>query len=387
MLLKRPYEARRMQRNQHMTNPMSEDNPHAYPQPLVSVVMPVFNQERVLRLTLESVLSQTFRNFELVLVDDGSVDGSLEIEREFGNRDHRIRLFPQVHKGAAPARNFGLDASVGRYVIFLDSDDLFHPDLLLDMASVLEATGADICICESDTFCGNKRSVNSLQRLNHYKEGLYHRHAFGRATFQVGGSTAWNKMYRREFLIDSGALFYDTKCCNDCFFVYKTMWEANSVYLLKKTLVHYRRGLGTSISDGRREHPYETIRVAEKSFAGIFEPGEFSESEAASLRIACSNLLMMGVGDLIATNSYSEELHDDVLAILRYWGSPGIPRNYSELKPALKRALVKYAAYDEIVWAHAHWVKKASDHTLREKIDFASRIVIALAFSHMPIAR
>ena len=133
-------------------NDSKSDKTDTYPRPLVSIVMPVHNQQLVLRQTLESVCAQSLHNFELVLVDDGSIDGSLAIEREFARRDSRIRLFPCTAKGAAPARNFGLDAVTGRYVIFLDSDDLFHPDLLLDMASVLEATGADICICEADFF-------------------------------------------------------------------------------------------------------------------------------------------------------------------------------------------------------------------------------------------
>lgn len=88
----------------HDMNGLSSENMQDYPRPLISVVMPVHNQERVLRETLESVLAQSLRNFELICVDDGSTDSSVAIEREFADRDFRIRLFLRAAEGAARAK-------------------------------------------------------------------------------------------------------------------------------------------------------------------------------------------------------------------------------------------------------------------------------------------
>ena len=366
-------------------NDSKSDKTDTYPRPLVSIVMPVHNQQLVLRQTLESVCAQSLHNFELVLVDDGSIDGSLAIEREFARRDSRIRLFPCTAKGAAPARNFGLDAVTGRYVIFLDSDDLFHPDLLLDMASVLEATGADICICEADFFFGDEGATRPFYRFDSLKEGLYRRHALEYATFQVGGGAAWNKMYRRRFLIDTRAFFQDAKCYNDSFFVVKAMSEADSVYLLKRSLVLYRRGLGTSIQDRRRAHPYEAIKVSETIINEVYDKGAFTDSELASLGLACTSILVAAVGDLITVNAYDERAHESIVAIFQRLGMTGTPPRPAEIGTILKAALVQRATYQQVVWAHARWVQETRAHTLMEKLDFALRIVIAIVLSNLPV--
>jgi glycosyltransferase involved in cell wall biosynthesis len=95
--------------------------------PLVSVIIPVFNCLDYLKEAIESVLSQTCLSFEVIVVDDGSTDGSGEVARSFG---HRIRYFQQVNSGASAARNFGVRQAAGAYIAFLDADDIWTPDKL-----------------------------------------------------------------------------------------------------------------------------------------------------------------------------------------------------------------------------------------------------------------
>ena len=96
----------------------------------VSVVVPVYNAGALLSRTLDSILAQTFRDFELVCVDDGSTDGSREVLKAYAEKDSRIRLICQKNSGGAVARNRGLEASTGEYVYFCDHDDRLHPNLL-----------------------------------------------------------------------------------------------------------------------------------------------------------------------------------------------------------------------------------------------------------------
>ena len=98
----------------------------------VSVIMAVYNAERYLRQALESVCQQTLRDIEIICVDDGSTDGSMEILKEFAGQDDRIKILQHLEKtdGAAAARNMGLQAARGEYLSFLDADDWFEPDML-----------------------------------------------------------------------------------------------------------------------------------------------------------------------------------------------------------------------------------------------------------------
>jgi glycosyltransferase involved in cell wall biosynthesis len=116
---------------------------------LISVVMPCLNSERTLEETVASVLGQTYRNLELIVVDDGSTDSSREVLKSLQARDSRIQLIVGEHRGAGPARNRGIAAAKGKYVAFMDSDDSWTPDCLEKLHAGLTAA-ADAAL----SYCG-----------------------------------------------------------------------------------------------------------------------------------------------------------------------------------------------------------------------------------------
>ena len=95
----------------------------------LSVIVPVYNLETCLPMCLDSILRQTFSDFELILVDDGSADGSLAVCQEYQEKDNRIRLLHQENGGVSSARNTGLNHAVGQYISFVDGDDFIEPDM------------------------------------------------------------------------------------------------------------------------------------------------------------------------------------------------------------------------------------------------------------------
>ena len=97
--------------------------------PLVSIIIPVYNSERFLKECFDSILSQYFKDFEVIIVDDGSTDSSLVIEEEY-SKDLRFRVIKQENAGQGIARNRALDIAKGKYITFLDSDDAMKPDFL-----------------------------------------------------------------------------------------------------------------------------------------------------------------------------------------------------------------------------------------------------------------
>lgn len=115
---------------------------------LVSVIIPMYNSERFIKQCIQSVINQTYSNMEIIVINDGSTDRSLEICESFCLSDDRIRVFSQENKGVSSARNYGLDIATGKYVFFLDSRDAIHPLLLEELVWHIEDQHADIALCE-----------------------------------------------------------------------------------------------------------------------------------------------------------------------------------------------------------------------------------------------
>jgi teichuronic acid biosynthesis glycosyltransferase TuaG len=112
----------------------------------VSVVIPVYNLALFIRQTLESVLAQTYRDLEVLVVDDGSTDGSRDVVRAVAAQDARVRLIESaVNGGPGVARNRGIESAHGRYIAFLDGDDLWYPDKLEKQLALMKSTGAAFC--------------------------------------------------------------------------------------------------------------------------------------------------------------------------------------------------------------------------------------------------
>ncbi len=114
--------------------------------PLVSVIIPVYNVQLFLREALDSVVTQTYHNIEIIVIDDGSDDGSEIICDEYQEKDSRVCVIHQKNHGLSTARNAGLDIVSGEYIAFLDSDDAYHPDMIQKMLKAMARWGADIAI-------------------------------------------------------------------------------------------------------------------------------------------------------------------------------------------------------------------------------------------------
>lgn len=175
--------------------------------PLLSIIVPVYNAEPYLRDSIGSILAQTYDNFEIVMVDDGSTDGSLKLCEEFAEKDKRIRVFHKPNGGVASARNFGLDNITGEYIGWVDSDDIISPIMYETMMTLAIKHGADIVQCSHtrDTSALKSQltediqievlnSVESLKRIyrSHYTNSLslctkvYKREVFDGIRFTEG---------------------------------------------------------------------------------------------------------------------------------------------------------------------------------------------------------
>ena len=137
--------------------------------PLVSIIVPVYGVEEYIRRCIDSILSQTYKNFELILVDDGSVDLSGQLCEDFLINDERIVLIHNNNRGQGCARNIGLEAATGDYITFVDSDDYIHKDYIYMMLLLAEYTQADIVQSKINiTYKTDLITDNNINKLSYY---------------------------------------------------------------------------------------------------------------------------------------------------------------------------------------------------------------------------
>ena len=115
--------------------------------PIISIIVPIYKTEKQLGRCIDSILSQTFTDFELILIDDGSPDRCPELCDDYEKQDNRIRVIHKKNEGQARARNIGLDLAKGQYIGFVDSDDYIERDMYEKLYSALVKNNADLCIC------------------------------------------------------------------------------------------------------------------------------------------------------------------------------------------------------------------------------------------------
>lgn len=222
----------------------------------VSVILPVYNVENFLEKTLSSLLEQTLKEIEIICVDDCSTDNSLAILKTYQNKDNRIKIIEnKENKGAGAARNKGMEIAQGQYLSFLDADDYFDKDMLKLAYNRAEEKKADICIYEAnlvDNRTGEiKKCSFSVKEDQLPKDEVFSRYKIKNNIFKCIMGWAWDKLYKRSFVLNQGLHFQEQRTTNDMYFVYASLLKAGRITILKKPLYYQRRNVSTSLSNTR----------------------------------------------------------------------------------------------------------------------------------------
>lgn len=219
--------------------------------PEISIIMPVYNAEEFLRETIRSVQEQTFGDFEVICVDDGSTDSSVAIITETAHSDGRFRLLQQKNAGAGAARNYGFTEARGEYAIFLDSDDLFSPQLLEKLHDAITAAEADIAACNfSKMWPDGRETRHEGVHTRWIPEGLtvFSYRDTPDYIMRVINPTPWNKLYRSAFIREKGLKYEEISSTNDITFAAVSVASAERVTYITDSLVRYRVGHSGTIS-------------------------------------------------------------------------------------------------------------------------------------------
>ena len=313
---------------------------------LVSVIVPVYKVENYLERCVDSILAQTYKELEIILVDDGSPDRCGEICEQYASRDARIRVIHKANGGLSDARNVGVKHASGEYLLFVDSDDSVAPDLVEKTEAEAERTGCDLVLfdyirLEDDgtrEVCHAGLPEHVEMTLEKYPQILIN-----------SALSAWSKLYRREFYIKAEHDFPKGRLYEDLGTIPKLYLDAESIVYIKEAFYYYTIRKGSIMSGTRAEKNY-TDRTAmlrttldyyrqkgvfEKykteleyfSFgAGYFEPSkEIILADRKSPYIKKFRIFMYGMFPEFKKNPYmarlrtKDRIHLAILDTRQYW--------------------------------------------------------------------
>ena len=225
--------------------------------PCISVIVPFYNAMDHFEETLDSIASQRFDSFEVILLDDGSTDESPSIARRRALLDKRFRYVRQNNQGAGAARNHGLSLARGAYLAFLDADDLFDPMFLSTLHRNAIKSGSDVTVCRADCFessTGMPLGPYGAD-MNRLSAGPHEPVDYQKRLFQSFLTVPWDKLFKMRFIKERGLTFQNLTYSNDNYFVSCAIEEASSICVVDQTLVHYRIGTGHSLRDRVAKDP------------------------------------------------------------------------------------------------------------------------------------
>lgn len=266
----------------------------------IAIVVPVYNVEEYLVECIESVLSQPYDNFELILINDGSTDASSEICKKYTS-DERVLYIEQENKGLSFARNVGIAVATGEYLIFLDSDDYLQDGVLRSMASATKDDPVDILVTGFTTKIANKY-------LTTYKPDSCNLNGDKAMVELLKGQVphvAWGKMFSRRIYKDIH--FPVGRMCEDLCEIAVSFGKANYVKFISDSSLVYRRRPGSIMHTYKRRlftDSYYVYQLLESNLKDKYDTELYSEAlDTKYLRIMISNVnLALRAKDIVAAN-------------------------------------------------------------------------------------
>ena len=219
--------------------------------PLVSVIIPSFNAENYIEECVDSVLGQSLKDFELIVVDDGSTDGTVNLVKSI--QDQRLSLIEATRANAGRARNLGMAKATGKYLYFLDADDYIAADCLLKLTNCAETNSADVVVCKSHYLDDITKTVSPLDfsMVGVETDVLMTGDTLPSRPFQSFVGWPWDKLFRRDYIRELGIQFQEQRTSNDALFVFVALAKANSIYCLDEDLIAHRTNNAASLEHTR----------------------------------------------------------------------------------------------------------------------------------------
>ena len=213
--------------------------------PKISVVVPVYNAEEYIKESLDSIINQTLKEIEIICVNDGSTDNSLQILKQYAAKDNRITILSQQNFRLGATRNAGITVAKGKYITFLDADDFFELNMLKKGYEKAVATNSDIVTWRAKEYNNVSKQFRELEwavcpELFKYRDKVNSVADFGEYLFQALSFVTWNKIISLQLINQLNIRFGGTLNTTDLSFIYATIASAKRISLVDEPLVSYR---------------------------------------------------------------------------------------------------------------------------------------------------
>ena len=277
----------------------------------VSVIIPVFNVRPYLREALDSVINQTYRNLEIIIVDDGSTDGSELICDEY-KKDPRVKVIHQENRGLSGARNTGLSVMTGEVVSFLDPDDAYCPDMIEKMLKRMQETQADLVSCNwlIYTTTGRMDQSKPVAASRYQEEVMTAAQTFNRMTRSQFTWAVWNKLYVRKLW--DNVRYPEGRVYEDVLVMPLILEQCGTVAAMKDYLMRYRRRkgsiTGTLTVKNLGDYLYAMNWIEEYVASHVSEP--ITEANGASFQENNVRRVVNQCVDWMVKNPRNKALHE-----------------------------------------------------------------------------
>lgn len=241
----------------------------------VSIIIPVYNAEKLIHIPIKSLKKQTFKNFEVILVNDGSTDNSYEVIKQLISDDDRFKIITQENSGPGEARNNGIKQAKGKYIGFIDSDDYFDKTFLEKMIKKLEEDNSDIVICDTAKVdingnilkVYNSKYANPIAGIEAFKDIMQ--------SINIT-SLSPNKLFKKSLF---GDISYPKNIIinEDSATIYKLMLKANKISFVNEVLFYYVQHSGSSMNSFNKQKLYDRLKVANIIKTDLIEKKLFTQ--------------------------------------------------------------------------------------------------------------
>lgn len=288
----------------------------------VSIVIPVYNAEKYLNRCIESVINQTFSEIEVIALNNGSTDNSLNILKEYAKRDKRIRIIDNDNIGVSEARNIGVMESKGKYIVFVDSDDWIDINMIEVLHKAISKNECDLAMCTYVREFNNhsKEKVFNLPEVNLYVDDEVKSQLLRKLVGPLGKElanpeyldalgTVWAKMYKTSILKEKNLSFVDLSeigSGEDTLFNIHVLNEVNKVILLNRPMYHYWRENSNSITSKYIPNFIEKRRNYFKYMNDFIVNNDLGDEYKLALNNrVCTSVLGMGLLECSKSNKIS----------------------------------------------------------------------------------
>lgn len=305
--------------------------------PKVSVIIPVYNVEKYIRQCLDSIVNQTLKEIEIICVDDGSTDSSLDILKEYAEKDERIIILQQKNQYAGVARNNGVKIAKGKCLSFLDSDDFFELNMLEKMYTKIEEDSSDIVICGWNVYNNKTKSIikNHKMEKRYLDISPFNPEDVADKLFGICKPNPWTKMFNRQFFVENKLEFEDCICCNDLTCICTALCIARKISVVEDILIHYRMFQENNLTANRKDHLDAVIQSINKLEENMKKFNVFEKFNKTFLKKA------VGSFDYAVKECSKDELISRKELAKKYLVDDAYFAIYKEIKPRVSEIVCK----------------------------------------------